>query len=65
MRNELGSPRIVDRSTFLVGRSNALDALKPLGKISYALGLLGSLALLVYFAALILGLKAPSNGYWP
>jgi hypothetical protein len=28
-------------------------------------GSLGSLGLIVYFAALMVGLKAPSNGFWP
>ncbi|HKW95096.1 MAG TPA: hypothetical protein VJX92_24645 [Methylomirabilota bacterium] len=42
-----------------------MDALKRLAKIIYVLGMLGSLFLIVYFAALLGDLKAPSNGFWP
>ena len=42
-----------------------MDALKRLAKVVFVLGLLGSLFLIVYFAALMGNLKAPSNGFWP
>jgi hypothetical protein len=42
-----------------------MDALNGRAKLVYLLGLLGSLGLIVYFAALMVGLKAPSNGFWP
>jgi hypothetical protein len=42
-----------------------MDTLKRLAKVIYVLGLLGSLFLIVYFAALMGSVKAPSNGFWP
>ena len=42
-----------------------MDALKRLAKVIYVLGLLGSLFLIVYFAALMGSVKVPSNGFWP
>jgi hypothetical protein len=42
-----------------------MDALNRLARLVYLLGLVGSLGLIVYFAALMVGLKASSNGFWP
>jgi hypothetical protein len=41
-----------------------MDALKRVANVIYVLALLGSLALLAYFAALGLGLITMSNGFW-
>ena len=41
-----------------------MDALKLLAKITYVLTLFGSLVVLAYFMALILGLITQQNGFW-